>query len=120
MSVSNLASAHGKHQSGVVHIRTVVTESTIVERAAKLQSAVLLRAGTGRERGRDGQRPCRGEERSEIDVSERGARLRGVGVVSVWCRCRRRDGDCERATATGTSTAVAVAAAALIVRAGYG
>ncbi|OSX63731.1 hypothetical protein POSPLADRAFT_1169143 [Postia placenta MAD-698-R-SB12] len=39
-SVSNLPSAQGKTQSSVVHIRKVVTETAVVERAAKLQSAV--------------------------------------------------------------------------------
>jgi protein transport protein SEC31 len=40
VTVSNLPAASGKHQSAVVHIRTVVTEETIVERATKLQTAV--------------------------------------------------------------------------------
>lgn len=62
VSVSNLPSAHGKHQSGVVHIRTVVTESTIVERAAKLQSAI--EAGTLN---------ALAEERSETELDETSA-----------------------------------------------
>ncbi|KAH9849003.1 hypothetical protein C2E23DRAFT_841396 [Lenzites betulinus] len=40
VSVSNLPSAQGKNQSSVVHVRNVITEATIVERAQKLQSAV--------------------------------------------------------------------------------
>ncbi|KAI0062781.1 hypothetical protein BV25DRAFT_1991321 [Artomyces pyxidatus] len=40
VSVSNLPSAQGRHQSGVVHLRKVVTEDTVVERAQKLQAAV--------------------------------------------------------------------------------
>ncbi|KAI0634701.1 hypothetical protein C8Q77DRAFT_1103589 [Trametes polyzona] len=40
VTVSNLPSAQGKNQSSVVHIRKVVTEATIVERAQKLQSSV--------------------------------------------------------------------------------
>lgn len=40
MSVSNLPSAQGKHQSSVVHTRTVITEPTIVERAKELQTAI--------------------------------------------------------------------------------
>ncbi|TCD71012.1 protein transport protein S31 [Steccherinum ochraceum] len=40
VSVSNLPSAQGKHQSAVVHMRSVVTEQTIVDRAKKLQSAM--------------------------------------------------------------------------------
>lgn len=40
VTVSNLPSAQGKHQSGVVHIRKVVTENDLVERAGKLQAAV--------------------------------------------------------------------------------
>ncbi|KZT66624.1 hypothetical protein DAEQUDRAFT_752055 [Daedalea quercina L-15889] len=40
VSVSNLPSAQGKIQSSVVHIRKVVTEPTIAERATKLQTAV--------------------------------------------------------------------------------
>ncbi|TFK85253.1 hypothetical protein K466DRAFT_588247 [Polyporus arcularius HHB13444] len=39
-TVSNLPSAQGKNQSSVVHIRKVVTETTIVERAQKLQSSI--------------------------------------------------------------------------------
>lgn len=39
VTVSNLPSAQGKHQSGVVHVRKVVTESDLVERANKLQAA---------------------------------------------------------------------------------
>lgn len=40
VSVSNLPSAQGKTQSSVVHVRKVVTEPTIAERAARLQAAV--------------------------------------------------------------------------------
>ena len=40
VTVSNLPSAQGKHQSGVVHIRNVVTENDLVDRAGKLQAAV--------------------------------------------------------------------------------
>ena len=40
VTVSNLPSAQGKHQSGVVHVRKVVTESDLVERATKLQAAI--------------------------------------------------------------------------------
>ncbi|KAL7419086.1 protein transport protein S31 [Cryptotrichosporon argae] len=35
-STSNLSGASGKHQSGVVHIRHIVTEPSIIERAQKL------------------------------------------------------------------------------------
>ncbi|KAI0070651.1 hypothetical protein K474DRAFT_1693732 [Panus rudis PR-1116 ss-1] len=40
VSVSNLPSAQGKHQSGIVHIRKVTTEPTIIERAKELQEAI--------------------------------------------------------------------------------
>ena len=40
VSISNLPSAQGKHQSGVVHIRSVVTEQELVDRARKLQAAI--------------------------------------------------------------------------------
>ncbi|KAI0674665.1 hypothetical protein C8Q78DRAFT_989533 [Trametes maxima] len=40
VTVSNLPSAQGKNQSSVVHIRKVVTETAIVERAQKLQSSI--------------------------------------------------------------------------------
>ncbi|KAI0341419.1 hypothetical protein BDW22DRAFT_1397023 [Trametopsis cervina] len=40
VSVSNLSSAQGKHQTGVVHLRKVVTEDDIIERATKLQDAI--------------------------------------------------------------------------------
>ncbi|KAJ3833480.1 hypothetical protein F5878DRAFT_728797 [Lentinula raphanica] len=40
VSVSNLPSAQGKNQSAVVHIRNVVTEAEIVERAKALQLAI--------------------------------------------------------------------------------
>ena len=40
VSVSNLASSHGKPQSSVVHIRKVVTESELVERTKQLQAAI--------------------------------------------------------------------------------
>ncbi|KAI0777311.1 hypothetical protein BD413DRAFT_467598 [Trametes elegans] len=40
VTVSNLPSAQGKNQSSVVHIRQVVTETGIVERAQKLQASV--------------------------------------------------------------------------------
>ncbi|KAF8631103.1 hypothetical protein AX17_005148 [Amanita inopinata Kibby_2008] len=40
VTVSNLASAQGKNQSSVVHIRKVTTEQQLIERAAKLQNAV--------------------------------------------------------------------------------
>ncbi|KAH9930495.1 uncharacterized protein BXZ73DRAFT_101867 [Epithele typhae] len=39
-TISNLPSTQGKNQSSVVHIRKVATETTIVERAQKLQSSV--------------------------------------------------------------------------------
>lgn len=38
-SVSNLPSAHGGHQSGVVHLRQFATEPIIVDRAKKLEEA---------------------------------------------------------------------------------
>ncbi|KAJ3805552.1 hypothetical protein F5876DRAFT_51675 [Lentinula aff. lateritia] len=40
VSVSNLPSAQGKNQSSVIHLRNVVTEEEIVERARALQSAI--------------------------------------------------------------------------------
>ncbi|KAG6916940.1 hypothetical protein DXG01_004627 [Tephrocybe rancida] len=40
VTVSNLPSAQGKNQSSVVHIRKVVTEQSLVERATKLQTAI--------------------------------------------------------------------------------
>ncbi|KAH0581644.1 hypothetical protein H2248_011341 [Termitomyces sp. 'cryptogamus'] len=40
VSVSNLPSAQGKNQSSVVHIRKIVTEQDLVERAKKLQTAI--------------------------------------------------------------------------------
>ena len=40
VTVSNLPSAQGKNQSSVVHIRKVVTETTIVERAQQLQASI--------------------------------------------------------------------------------
>ncbi|KAF8156599.1 hypothetical protein B0H34DRAFT_467700 [Crassisporium funariophilum] len=40
VTVSNLPSAQGKPQSSVVHIRKVVTETQLVERATKLQAAI--------------------------------------------------------------------------------
>ncbi|KAJ7139389.1 hypothetical protein C8R44DRAFT_693828 [Mycena epipterygia] len=40
VSVSNLPSATGKHQSGSVHLRTVHVEETVVERAASLRGAL--------------------------------------------------------------------------------
>ncbi|PSR74443.1 hypothetical protein PHLCEN_2v9855 [Hermanssonia centrifuga] len=43
VTVSNLPSSQGKHQSSVVHLRTVVTENAIVDRAEKLQAAVATR-----------------------------------------------------------------------------
>ncbi|KZV73883.1 hypothetical protein PENSPDRAFT_749733 [Peniophora sp. CONT] len=39
VSVSNLPAANGTHQSGAVHLRTVVTEEDVVERATKLRDA---------------------------------------------------------------------------------
>jgi protein transport protein SEC31 len=39
VTVSNLPSAQGKHQSGVVHVRKIVTESDLVERTHKSQAA---------------------------------------------------------------------------------
>lgn len=39
-TISNLPSAQGKNQSSVVHIRKVVSESSVVERANKLHSAI--------------------------------------------------------------------------------
>lgn len=41
VSVSNLPSAQGRHQSGVVHLRKVITEESIVARAQRLQEAVM-------------------------------------------------------------------------------
>ena len=40
VSVSNLSSSQGKPQSSVVHIRKVVTETELVERAKRLQAAI--------------------------------------------------------------------------------
>ncbi|KAF6753615.1 hypothetical protein DFP72DRAFT_1010406 [Ephemerocybe angulata] len=40
LTVSNLPSSQGKNQSSVVHIRSVVTEQDLVERAKKLQEAI--------------------------------------------------------------------------------
>ena len=40
VTVNNLPSAQGKNQSSVVHVRKVVTENVIVERAQKLQASV--------------------------------------------------------------------------------
>lgn len=40
VSVSNLPSVHGKNQSSVVHLRQVVTETDLVERASRLQAAI--------------------------------------------------------------------------------
>ncbi|KAJ4467081.1 hypothetical protein J3R30DRAFT_3718374 [Lentinula aciculospora] len=40
VSASNLPSAQGKNQSSIIHVRNVVTESEIVERAKALQSAI--------------------------------------------------------------------------------
>ncbi|KAG5653852.1 hypothetical protein H0H81_009931 [Sphagnurus paluster] len=40
VTVSNLPSAQGKNQSSVVHIRKVVTEQDLVDRATKLQTAI--------------------------------------------------------------------------------
>ncbi|KAF9460284.1 hypothetical protein BDZ94DRAFT_1223438 [Collybia nuda] len=40
VTVSNLPSAQGKNQSSVVHIRKIVTEQSLVDRATKLQSAI--------------------------------------------------------------------------------
>ena len=40
VTVSNLASSQGKPQSSVVHIRKVVTETELVERAKRLQTAI--------------------------------------------------------------------------------
>ncbi|KAG6861064.1 hypothetical protein C0995_004406 [Termitomyces sp. Mi166 len=40
VSVSNLPSAQGKNQSSVVHVRKIVTEQDLVERATKLQTAI--------------------------------------------------------------------------------
>ena len=40
VTVSNLASLQGKSQSSVVHIRKVVTETELVERAKRLQAAI--------------------------------------------------------------------------------
>ncbi|KAF8224277.1 hypothetical protein L208DRAFT_1312374 [Tricholoma matsutake] len=39
VTVSNLPSAQGKNQSSVVHMRNVVTETSLVQRATKLQKA---------------------------------------------------------------------------------
>ena len=39
-TISNLPSAQGRNQSSVVHIRNVVSESSVVERANKLHSAI--------------------------------------------------------------------------------
>jgi len=40
VTISNLPSAQGRHQSSVVHLRTVVTERAVIDRANKLQEAV--------------------------------------------------------------------------------
>lgn len=47
VSVSNLAGATGKNQSRVVHIREVVTESDVLERAKKLDLAAGSKAELG-------------------------------------------------------------------------
>ncbi|KAI0302809.1 hypothetical protein B0F90DRAFT_1627011 [Multifurca ochricompacta] len=40
VSVSNLASKEGRHQSGVVHIRKLITEDNVVARAERLRQAI--------------------------------------------------------------------------------
>ncbi|TFY75915.1 hypothetical protein EWM64_g8098, partial [Hericium alpestre] len=40
VTVSNLPNAQGRHQSGVVHLRKVITEEIIVERAVRLREAL--------------------------------------------------------------------------------
>uniref|UniRef100_A0A5K1K4C2 Protein transport protein SEC31 n=1 Tax=Ganoderma boninense TaxID=34458 RepID=A0A5K1K4C2_9APHY len=40
VSVSNLPSSQGKNQSSVVHLRKVITETVIVDRAKKLQDSI--------------------------------------------------------------------------------
>ncbi|KAI0826287.1 hypothetical protein BC629DRAFT_1434747 [Irpex lacteus] len=40
VSVSNLPSAQGKNQSSIVHLRKIVTEDDVIERATKLQAAI--------------------------------------------------------------------------------
>ncbi|KAK7443253.1 protein transport protein S31 [Stygiomarasmius scandens] len=40
VTVSNLSSAQGKNQSSVVHLRDVITENELVERAKKLEAAL--------------------------------------------------------------------------------
>ncbi|THH20311.1 hypothetical protein EW146_g1016 [Bondarzewia mesenterica] len=40
VSVSNLPSAQGRHQSGVVHLRKIVTEESVIDRANKLRVAI--------------------------------------------------------------------------------
>ncbi|KAL6299339.1 hypothetical protein BKA93DRAFT_608197 [Sparassis latifolia] len=60
ITVSNLPSAQGRNQSCVVHIRTVVTEANIVERAIKLQAAIEgnnLSAFAEDKSEEDGQKP---------------------------------------------------------------
>lgn len=61
MTVSNLPSAQGKNQSSVVHIRKVVTEQDLVERATKLQTAI--------DGGSDSLKGF-AEERTDQDVAE--------------------------------------------------
>ncbi|KAI0052035.1 hypothetical protein FA95DRAFT_1554003 [Auriscalpium vulgare] len=57
VSVSNLPSAQGRHQSGVVHLRKVVTEDSIVTRAERLRAAVESGdlSVLAQERGRDAE-----------------------------------------------------------------
>ncbi|KAI0088959.1 hypothetical protein BDY19DRAFT_947002 [Irpex rosettiformis] len=40
VSISNLPSSQGKNQSSVVHLRKIVTEDDVIERATKLQAAL--------------------------------------------------------------------------------
>ncbi|EIM81877.1 uncharacterized protein STEHIDRAFT_103269 [Stereum hirsutum FP-91666 SS1] len=55
VSVSNLPSAQGRHQSGVVHLRKVITEESIVARARKLQEAVMAGDLSGLAKERSGE-----------------------------------------------------------------
>ncbi|KAL7415103.1 hypothetical protein BDY24DRAFT_283384 [Mrakia frigida] len=64
-STCNLPSATGKTQSAVVHLRTVVTEPSIVERAEKLQAA----SGSKEDLGAFSQARTKAVEGNESDVA---------------------------------------------------
>ncbi|KAJ7751181.1 hypothetical protein B0H14DRAFT_3602820 [Mycena olivaceomarginata] len=70
-NVSNLPNAAGKHQSGLVHLRTVHITEQVVE-CVYAQGRVLgARRGQGQEQDRDRER-----ERAEMEAREREARER--------------------------------------------